>query len=597
MGAKGGAAAGHVDRAAARSHLLGGFCLIATVGMLLVVAPLAVAAPTSFTWAGRSTITEEWSEANNWEADVAPTAPTEISTLTFPRLTSTACTLEEELHPCYISYNDVTGLSAEALHLDDGDEYLIGGEDLTLGVGGLRATPAGSTGEGVDYLELPFTLSAAQQWVVAGRNTGLVGENGVLLTEGVTGTGKALTVQLEGGSALYLAGNTEVGPLAIEGADASEAGVFNGFAGLLNGELNASNAEPVNLSHIDFIGDGAVGKLTTDDAEVDIGSGLKPSRGIRASSVKLDAASDVDFEISSSGSSPQEDYSQLTSNGPIALEGSALGILVAPPKQGEPCPVLAVGQSYTFISTTGTLSGHFANAPEHGAEIPIEFAKACAKPPEKIEISYHETSGTETVTGTVEAAVKQRQEEEAQQPPDIQRLNEEFARKAAAEVTLREAAVKRAEEEDAAAAAAKKHQEEELGNHQVLAEREASPDAVTASASLEANASGAVRITIRCPVGVSSCAGTVTLRTLGAVRGAANAKPARLTLATGSFAVPGGGAKTFTLHLSAKARALLARSHELHVRATILAHNPTGGTHTGEKALVLRSANATAGKH
>ncbi len=132
----------------------------------------------------------------------------------------------------------------------------------------------------------------------------------------------------------------------------------------------------------------------------------------------------------------------------------------------------------------------------------------------------------------------------------------------------------------------------------MLAAKEASPDAVIASASLQASASGAVSITISCPDGVSSCAGTVTLRTLDAVRAAADAKakPAVLALAAGSFTIPGGGVKRITLHLSAKARALLARSHQLRVRATILARNPTGATHTGQKVVLLRAPKAKLGQ-
>jgi hypothetical protein len=146
--------------------------------------------------------------------------------------------------------------------------------------------------------------------------------------------------------------------------------------------------------------------------------------------------------------------------------------------------------------------------------------------------------------------------------------------------------------------AVKKHQEEEAAKQGVLAAKEASPDAVMASASLQASASGAVTITISCPTGVSSCAGTVTLRTLDAVRAVADskAKPVILTLAAGSFTVPGGGEKRVTLHLSAKARALLARAHQLRVRATILAHSPTGGTHAGQKVVLMRAPKAKLGQ-
>jgi hypothetical protein len=163
----------------------------------------------------------------------------------------------------------------------------------------------------------------------------------------------------------------------------------------------------------------------------------------------------------------------------------------------------------------------------------------------------------------------------------------------------KEAARKKLEEE-VANAAAKKRQEEEAAKRGVLGVTEGSPDATIASTSLRASASGVVTIKVTCPVGVSSCIGTVTLRTLNAVSasaaGAAKSKGSILTLASGSFNVPGGGVRTVTLHLSAKARALLARSHVLRVRATIVAHDSAGGTHTGQTIATLRAAKAKHGK-
>ena len=151
-------------------------------------------------------------------------------------------------------------------------------------------------------------------------------------------------------------------------------------------------------------------------------------------------------------------------------------------------------------------------------------------------------------------------------------------------------------EEEAEAAAVRKRQEEEAAKSGVLGSKEGSPNATIASASLQASASGEVTVKVSCLAGVSSCAGTVTLRTLDAVVAAAKAKPAILTLATGAFTVAGGQVKTIVLHLSSKARGLLARSHTLHVRVTIAAHNATGATHTGSVVGTLRGAKAKHGK-
>jgi hypothetical protein len=122
------------------------------------------------------------------------------------------------------------------------------------------------------------------------------------------------------------------------------------------------------------------------------------------------------------------------------------------------------------------------------------------------------------------------------------------------------------------------------------------PDAELASTSLQVSASGAVTLKISCPAGESSCLGAVTLRTLGAVVAgsghAAGKKPSVLTLASGSFTVPGGKVVAVTLHLSAQARALLARSHSLRARATLIAHDPLGASHTTRTIVTLRASRA-----
>jgi PKD repeat protein len=124
------------------------------------------------------------------------------------------------------------------------------------------------------------------------------------------------------------------------------------------------------------------------------------------------------------------------------------------------------------------------------------------------------------------------------------------------------------------------------------------PDAELASSLLTSSPSGAVGVKLTCPAGESSCSGTVTLRTLGAVsarsggRSKKKGKAAILTLATGSFTVAGGQVASVTLHLSAKARALLARLHSLRAQATIVAHDPAGAAHTTQTIVTLRAPKA-----
>ena len=125
------------------------------------------------------------------------------------------------------------------------------------------------------------------------------------------------------------------------------------------------------------------------------------------------------------------------------------------------------------------------------------------------------------------------------------------------------------------------------------------PNAELAGTSLTVSSSGAVSVRITCPAGESRCTGTVTLRTLNAVIAGVTGhqskkrKAAILTLASGSFTVAGGQLKALTLRLSAKARALLKRSHVLRARATIVARDAAGATHTAQTIVTLRASNAT----
>jgi phosphodiesterase/alkaline phosphatase D-like protein len=124
------------------------------------------------------------------------------------------------------------------------------------------------------------------------------------------------------------------------------------------------------------------------------------------------------------------------------------------------------------------------------------------------------------------------------------------------------------------------------------------PDAKLASTTLEVSTSGAVGVGVRCPAAESSCAGTIVLETLSAVSADASGhqskkrKASILTLARGSFTLSGGRVKTVTLHLSGTARTLLARSHLLRVRATIVAHDPAGAAHTTQAIVTLHLRKA-----
>ena len=121
---------------------------------------------------------------------------------------------------------------------------------------------------------------------------------------------------------------------------------------------------------------------------------------LAASSVEFDAQSALELEITGSGPNAGIDWSDLYSSGAIELGGASLGVLVAPPKAGEPCPTLVPKATYVLVTAAGALSGSFGNAPE-GSEIPVEFAQVCKKVAQSMRIEYHRTGDTKTVTGTV----------------------------------------------------------------------------------------------------------------------------------------------------------------------------------------------------
>ncbi len=114
------------------------------------------------------------------------------------------------------------------------------------------------------------------------------------------------------------------------------------------------------------------------------------------------------------------------------------------------------------------------------------------------------------------------------------------------------------------------------------------PEARLASTAISVRPNGALAIKVTCPHGETSCIGSVTLRTLKAVSSGAHKKKAVLTLASGAFTVAGGATKALTLHLSSRARSLLAHSHLLRAQASLVAHDSTGVTRTVKTAITLR---------
>jgi hypothetical protein len=378
-----------------RAGIIAGLALVLTV----CLAAAASAAPT-FTWSGAQAVNNpDWSVASNWASDTAPAPSEVIGALDFPAVGNSACTPIPELDLCFFrSFNNVSGLTAESIQIDDGEDYQIAGKPITLGSGGLSAAPATETSElTLAELDLPITLAAAQTWSVEGK--GPEPENGLYLGGGVSGSSAdTLDVDLGNRGELFFGADNELGPVSVNGSEADQPGFRNGVFGLFGGDLDLTNRNPVSLNHVFFYGAGGLGALSTTGDELYLavgGSSSAPEGTLRVASASFDPASEISFVIPGSGDTPGSDYSRLFSGGAVSL--GAAGVSV---RRTESCSTLPPGRTYTFLSSAGPLSGAFGNAPE-GGEIPIIYPTRCSDVSQSLRLAYHESGSTQTVTGTV----------------------------------------------------------------------------------------------------------------------------------------------------------------------------------------------------
>jgi hypothetical protein len=352
---------------------------VARRGWLMAVAVLAgvlglpssAAALTDFTWSGASGA-PNWSAPANWGA-AAPSGS--VGTLSFPALTPSACTT------CYQSSNDTSGLSANAISIDDGVPYQIMGNGLTLGGGGIAAAPSASDTGSNANIGLPIILGAAQTWSITG------GASSQQLGIGtVTGSAEALTVNFSASGILAL-NDLEVGPVALTG---------NGVASIF-GSLNGTDGNPVSVSsptRLAAFGAGATsGPLTSTGGNIQVGAG-HPLDGTLAvtGAVTLDSASEMTMFIDQAGTTPGTDYSELTATGPVNLGGASL-FLQGPPTR---CPALHVGDIYTLVRTTGSVTGTFNGVPD-GTTLSLLCSVGTAP---TVRINYAANSVTATVLTT-----------------------------------------------------------------------------------------------------------------------------------------------------------------------------------------------------
>lgn len=522
----------------------------AAIALLSMLASAASADAAPLVWSGEAA-SSGWSAGANWQGGAAPSLPGPVA-LEFPRLSGAGCTSSALVGACYRSRNDLGGIVVESLKLDDGDGYELEGDALALGTGGLHAAPAaGSSGSAGDVIGTPLELGTAQTWSVAGREGGETGENGVLLTHGISGEGDALTVDLARGAAFYLEGETAVGPLVLDGAGA------RGLVGFAGG-MNWADGSPVSVSAVTLAGDGVVGPLMARSATV------VPAGSIETKSITLDPGSTEAVQIVGDGSVRGVDYSRLASTGAVVLDGARLSVEVRPREAGGACPSPPVGQTYTLLSTPGTLNGSFEDAHE-GEEVPVAFAMSCLDMPRlAMRIAYWRSGAVHEITGTL---VKERTE-----PPQPENKYEPY-----------EATVPQWVIEGAAASARRATEEWEARQRAAAAAGPASEQpsqpahaAAKAHALLEATKlavlrPGVVEATIRCK-GDARCKGTLRLAVKAQrKRGRSSSR----TIGLVRFSIAAGSASTVEIRLDAYGLASLRSDRGLlHARLTIVQSAP-----------------------
>jgi hypothetical protein len=111
-----------------------------------VLACLAIVSPAGaagFTWRGGDA-GANWSAADNWIGGAGPAGT--VDTLDFPLLSGAGCSASPATSTCYQSRND-SDPTANAITIDDGAGYAIGGDTILLGAGGLVAAPSAPDAE------------------------------------------------------------------------------------------------------------------------------------------------------------------------------------------------------------------------------------------------------------------------------------------------------------------------------------------------------------------------------------------------------------------------------------------------------------------
>jgi hypothetical protein len=397
-------------------RLDGGFAKLRVFSVLIVLGAAATlttaSARADYTWSGNffcggqygCSYQDGWSEGN-WTTGPPTAGDPTLGTLDFPALPSCG------QGTCYASLDDLSfPMSATGIDIDDAVGYDIQGDDgegtpppIGLGSGGITATAVPATNSlsgGVDWLQ-PLALTAPQTWSITGENNapGTGFDLGPVTAAGANPSADSLGITLGAQENLTFSAGLDVGAFTVSGTNPSDLGNDAAFNGTLySPNINGDDDAPVTINNILYAVEPNVvhlahtqtlGPLTTNGAWLQVGDGNVPDGILSVNgTVNLGSSSVTGIEIDQGGSAPGTDFAQLQATGNVSLAGQ-LNV------DGGPCTV-GVGETATLITTTGTLTGTFANV-ANGAMTPMV---PCYAPNSNV-LGAQVTYGAHTMIATV----------------------------------------------------------------------------------------------------------------------------------------------------------------------------------------------------
>ena len=391
---------------------------------------------TGYTWSGGGSAPGNWSAGANWSGNAAPSGT--VGTLTFPPLTSSACSASPPTTACYNSVDDISGLSAAGLAFSGGPYSVSGSDTLAVGSAGVRVSGTSSSFLS-ESLSMPLALSAGQTWTLSGPSA-------LSSSGGISGGSNALTVDMSGESSLDLAGSNEMGTFQAVGADSSYTGIgvtgpgafSNGEISLspssssTSGDLNATDGNPVDLSYVAASGAASIGALDSTGSFVNVGSGTQTPGVLATGAATFDSASALGFSLTgpTSGTSATagSDNAELTSavntantadTGTVDLGGAQLVVdnqYGVTSTSGSPpsnvCFTPNVGTVYTLVSApqiTGQFSvtspTSYGSVPlADGGTVDLQPCSGASSSTVALNVQYNTTTTPNTVTATAVTA-------------------------------------------------------------------------------------------------------------------------------------------------------------------------------------------------